>query len=191
MATSYVSLLKSKFPHDEQAGLYVAPKMPGAKLGKLLMRDTRVSSPNDVVAMHLNEGMFSSSGVYFTATKCYYEGGEFLLEDVRECSIDSTACTVVANSLGNMQQHRFKVKNEQVAQIFRKLFQDMAYRDPVAEAATQAVAQLDNLNRDEIAWLKLRDEIMRTIDQLYTRFNDGKLSLIEYEEKKAELLERL
>lgn len=191
MPTSFVSLLKAKFPHDEQAGLYVAPKMPAVKLGKLLMRDSRVSSPSDVVAMHLIESMFSTSGVYFTATKCYYEGGEFLLEDARDCLVDGSTCTVTANSLGSFQQHRFKVKNEQVANIFRKVFQDMGYRDPVAEEAVAAVIQLDTLNRDEIGWLKLRDEMMRTIDQLYARFNDGKLSLVEYEEKKAELLDRL
>ena len=40
-------------------------------------------------------------------------------------------------------------------------------------------------------WLLLRDEVMRTIDQLYERFQDGKLSLLEYENKKEQLLARL
>jgi hypothetical protein len=39
--------------------------------------------------------------------------------------------------------------------------------------------------------LLLRDEVMRTIDMLHERFQDGKLSLIQYEEKKTELLARL
>jgi len=187
----FQEIIRRKFPEDEANGLYVAPKLPAVKLGKLLMRDTRVSSPNDVVAMHLNESLFSSSGVYFTRTRCYYGGGEFLLEDVRECVVEGNECTVLVNSIGSVAQHSFKVKNEAVAKVMLKLFQEVAYYDPKAEEIAAVAPAYEGFEGAELDWLRLRDEVMRTIDMLYERFNDGKLSLIDYESKKEEMLSRL
>ena len=185
----YGSLLKEKFPHDERAGLYKVPNMPAVKLGKILMKDTRITSPNDVIALHLNSGTFSSSAILFTQSRCFYDEGEFLLEDVKEAQAKGSRMTIFINQKGGLIPHSFKVKNDQVAQTLQKLFQNIAWYDPKAHEMVEKV--YEGYEGAELDWLKLRDEIMRTIDMLYERFNEGKLSLLEYEEKKQELLKRL
>lgn len=187
----YTDLIKRKFPHDDQLDLYVQPKLPAVKLGKALMKDTRVASPSDVVAVHMHGGMFSSSLVIFTAEKCYYPGGSFLLEDVRDATIDAKSLTVTANQGGAPTNHKFSVKNEDVARVLRKIFSDIAYYDAKTEKHVAQTYENLGYNPEEIKWLKLRDEVMRTIDLLSERFNDGKLSLLQFEEKKDDLLSRL
>jgi hypothetical protein len=188
-ASMFAELIKTKFPHDERAGLYKAPNLPAVKLGKVLMKDTRIASPNDVLAMYIVESAFSRSAVVFTDTRCFHDEGEFLLEDVKEAQVDGSRLTVWVNQKGSLLEHKIKTGSDQVAKSLQKLFQDIAYHDPVAAAAVEnAYEEFDGA---ELDWLKLRDEVMRTIDFLYDRFNDGKLSLLEYEEKKQELLDRL
>ncbi|MEZ4847354.1 MAG: hypothetical protein R3B93_01705 [Bacteroidia bacterium] len=48
------------------------------------MSDTRIASPNDVVAMHYNSGTFSKSVILFTTNKCFMMVVLSLLEDIRE-----------------------------------------------------------------------------------------------------------
>ncbi len=185
----YRDFLKEKFPHDESVGMYKAPKLPAVKLGKALMKDTRISSPNDVVAMHLDEGTFSSRMVVFTDDHCYYDDGAFLLEDVKEVEEDGRKLTITTNQKGQYLTHELKVKNEQVAHNFKKIFEGLMYYDP----ATQAIVEktYEGFSTTELDWLNLRDEVMRTIDMLYERYNEGKISMLDYEEKKTELLSRL
>lgn len=185
----YADWLKEKFPHDDRAGLYKVPDLPAVKLGRILVKERRISSPNDVVAMHVYGGFFSSGYIIFTKDNCFYDGGSFLLEDVKEFQHKGSACTVFINQKGNLVPHKFKVDNEQVAETFRKLFQALAYYDPKAEKMVQS--DYTGFDGAELDWLKLRDEVMRTIDMLHERFNEGKLSLLEYEEKKQQLLSRL
>jgi hypothetical protein len=185
----YGDYLKEKFPQDEKNGLYVFPKLPATKLGKALVKETRISSPNDVIALHVNDGTFSSSMVIFTREKCYYEGGAFLLEDIKEVQEKGKSLTVFVNQKGDFVPHEFKVKNEQVARTLRKVLEGISSFDPTAEKAMEKT--YEGFSNTELDWLNLRDEIMRTIDMLYDRYNDGKLSMIEYEEKKEELLRRL
>ena len=85
------------------------------------------------------------------------------------------------------------LSREQATAILAKMLDDLAYWDPEKEKAEavapeQAYAQFEGSALD---WLLLRDEVMRTIDMLHERFQDGKLSLLQYEEKKTELLARL
>ncbi len=185
----YAQLIKEKFPQDERAELYKAPQLPAVKLGKILRKDRRIASPTDVLAMHVHDSVFGGNTLILTATTCFYDKGSFLLEDVKEFQVDGGDCTVFANQKGQLVPHRFSVKNEQVAKTLQRLFQDIAYHDPKAEALVRNV--YEGFSNTELDWLKLRDEIMRTIDMLYARYNDGKLSMLEYEEKKAELLDRL
>ena len=63
---SYRDLLKEKFPQDEKNGLYVFPKLPAVKLGKLLLKERQIASPNDVVALHTFSSMFSSGHLILT-----------------------------------------------------------------------------------------------------------------------------
>ncbi|MFK7969202.1 MAG: hypothetical protein AB8F95_02495 [Bacteroidia bacterium] len=185
----YRSYLKDKFPHDERNGLYVAPNMPAVKLGKALMKDRRIASPNDVLALHVDDGTFSSNYIIFTHDKCYYDGGEFLLEDVKEIQLEGKKLTVFANQKGQYLPHQLKAKNETVAKTLQRVFDGLGSFDPKAQ---ELVANAyENYSTTELDWLNLRDEVMRTIDMLHDRFQEGKLSLVQYEEKKLQLLERL
>lgn len=187
----YAELIKRKFPHNQDLDLYVQPKLPAVQLGKVLAKDTRIASPSDVVAVHMHGGMFSSSLVILTTDKCFYPGGSFLLEDAREATIDGKSLVVTANHVGAITNHKFSVKNEDVARVLRKIFSDIAYYDAKTEKKVEETYENLEYNPDEINWLKLRDEVMRTIDMLTERFNDGKISLLQFEEKKEELLSRL
>jgi hypothetical protein len=187
----FADLIKQRFPEDSSNGLYKRPNLPAVKLGRLLMKEKRIASPNDVLAMHLFDGFLKSGSVLLTATRCYYDGGEFLLEDLKEVQVKGSKLTVFVNQQTQFVPHAFSVKNEQVAQTLKKVFDALAYYDPKAEAMVQQAYEGKGYNEAEIRWLELRDEVMRTIDLLYARYNDGKLSILEFEDKKAELLERL
>lgn len=185
----YADFFKDKFPQDDKNGLYKFPNLPAVKLGKLLIKDRRIASPNDVIAMHYHSGFLGDGMLLFTQDKAYYDGGSFLLEDVREVQVKGSKLTVFANQQGQFVPHQISVKNEQVATTLQRLLERMASYDPKAQ---QLVAQTyEGYSDTELDWLNLRDEILRTIDLLYDRYNDGKLSLLEYETKKEELLGRL
>ena len=190
----FAKLIKESFPHDERAGLYRVPNLPAVKLGKILIKDTRIASPNDVLAMHLYSSMFNSATILLTSERCFYDKGEFPLEEVKEFQYKAKDCTVMVNQKGQFIPHSFSVKNEQVAQSLKKVFESIAYHDPKSEELVkQAQKKYEEagFNEAEISWLKLRDEVIKTIDMLYARYNDGKLSILEYEDKKTELMDRL
>lgn len=188
----YAAYLKEKFPQDDKNGLYVAPNLPAVRLGKLLIKERRISSPNDVMALHYYSSTFSSGWVMFTADTCYYEEGSFLLEDIKEIQLDGRKMTVFANQQAQFVPHKITVKNEQVAQTLKRILEGAGRYDPRAKKALEQIDyQEKGFNAAEVSWLNLRDEVMRTIDLLYERYNDGKLSILEYEEKKDELLSRL
>lgn len=185
----YADILKEKFPQDEKNGLYKVPQLPAVKLGRILTRDTRISSPSDVVAMHLHSGTFSSSTILITSSTCFYDDGSFLLEDIKEVQIDGNRLTVFANQQTQFVPHSLKTKNDQVAKTLQRIFEGLSRQDP---KAAQIVKQTyEGFSNTELDWLNMRDEIMRTIDMLYDRYNDGKLTLLEYENKKEQLLSRL
>ena len=187
----YTQLIKDKFPEDSRNDLYKAPNLPAVKLGKLLLKERRVNSPADVLAMHEFGGLFSSGYVLLTREACFYPEGSFLLEDVKEYQFDGSKITVFVNQNAQFIPHKFSVKNEQVAKTLKRLFESIRHFDPTATARMEKVRQYEEYSNTELNWLNLRDEIMRTIDMLYDRYNDGKLTLIEYEDKKDELLNRL
>jgi hypothetical protein len=185
----YADFLKEKFPQDDKNGLYKLPNLPAVKLGKLLAKEKRIASPSDVIAMHSYSGFLGDGMLLFTQDRAYYEGGSFLLEDVREVQVKGSKLTVFANQQAQFVPHQLSVKNEQVAQTIQRLLERMSSHDPKAEQMVERA--YEGYSNTELDWLNLRDEIMRTIDMLYDRYNDGKLSLLEYENKKEELLGRL
>ncbi len=185
----YRDYLKEFFPHNEDEGFYRVPKLPAVKLGKALMKDTRISSPNDVVAMYFEGGMFGSEMVIFTDEKCFFEDGAFLYEDLKEVQQDGRSITIFVNQKGQYLQHRIKVKSEEVAHSLKRVFEGLSTYDPTSDALVEKT--YEGYSNTELDWLNLRDEIMRTIDMLYARYNDGKVSMLDYEEKKADLLSRL
>ncbi len=185
----YADLIKEKFPHDEANGLYKFPQLPAVRLGRILARDTRIPSPNDVLALHVYSTTFSGGTIIFTQDTCYYNKGTFLYEDLKEVQEKGSKLTVFANQQGQFVPHELSVKNKQVAHTLRRVFEGLMRNAPTT---TQIVEQTyEGYSNTQLDWHNLRDEIMRTIDMLYERYNDGKLTLLEYESKKEQLLERL
>jgi hypothetical protein len=188
----YRDFIKRKFPHNEKLGLFVAPKLPATKLGRILMKETRVQQPGEVAAMHLDSGLFGSTYVLLTDNKIFWPDGSLDLANVRSARADGRRVEISISSLGSASVARIKMGSDEVASAFAKILDDIAFFDP------ESANQLDSSRKDysefegqAIDWLLLRDEVMKTIDLLYERFQDGKLSLIEYEEKKSQLLARL
>lgn len=185
----YADLLKRKFPQDEKNGFYKVPQLPATRLGKVLLKFTQIASPADVVAMHYYAGTFSSGVALFTSDKCFYDEGAFLLEDIREVQHKGSKLVVFVNQQTQFIPHKLSAKNDQAAETLKRILDALVYYDPQAEARESYEGQ--GYNQAEIDWLKLRDEVLRTVDLLYERYNDGKLSILEYEEKKQALLDRL
>ncbi|MFN0202949.1 MAG: hypothetical protein ACKVTZ_15605 [Bacteroidia bacterium] len=185
---NYAPLLKDKFPIDERLSFYKFPALPAVKVGKLLASETRISSPNDIVGMHLIEGFFSSSYVIFTKDTCYYKGGSFFLEEARNCTLQEEECVVLVNQKGRSTEHKFPTLNADAAILIQKVFDNIRTYNPDLANNAPDYSQFEGSALD---WLLLRDEVMKTIDMLYDKYNEGKLSLLEYESKKEELLGRL
>ncbi len=188
----YREFIKRKFPHNESIGLYVAPNLPGSKLGKILSKERRVRQPGDVVAMYLEAGFFSSTFLILTDNKCYYEGGAFDLETLRSCRADGKEIEFTITGMGSSFAQKFKLGDEKAASALAKVLDDLAYYDKDKEQdVAEDPKKYAEFEGTALDWLLLRDEVMRTIDMLHERFQDGKLSLLEYEGKKTELLDRL
>jgi hypothetical protein len=188
----YREFIKRKFPHNEDMGLYVSPRLPATKLGKILMKETRIKQPNDVVAMYLDTGFFGGAYLILTDTKCYYEGGTYDLETLRACKADGKTVEFMISGMGSTYSQKVKLGDEQAASAVAKILDDLAYWDKGAEEETAADPEkYKAFEGQALDWLLLRDEVMRTVDMLHERFQDGKLSLLEYESKKTELLARL
>lgn len=187
----YAEIIKQKFPHDPKSELYKVPHLPAVKLGKILRKYTNIASPSDVLALHINEGLFKHQAIILTSSRCFYGEGNFSWEDVKDCQYKGDECEVFVNRKGDVFPHTFEVKNEEVAKTFQDFFQEIAYHDPTSDEWLKTNYNEEGYLQMEINWLNLRDEVMRTIDMLYDRFNDGKLSMLEYENKKEELLSRL
>jgi hypothetical protein len=184
----YAELIRSRLPHDERLGLFVSPHLPAVKLGKILMNERRIKQPGDVVAMHLMEGFFSSSWVIFTENECFYPNGVFALAEVKDAKTEGAKVKVTVNLKGGFVFHDLTCGGEDTARVISRILLEISEAKSKAEIPSQSYEGFD---KKEIAWLKLRDEVMRTIDMLFEKFNDGKISLIDYEEKKQELLNRL
>jgi hypothetical protein len=188
----YREFIKRKFPHNEDMGLYVSPRLPATKLGKILMKETRVKQPNDVIAMYLDTSFFGGTYLILTDTKCFYEGGTFDLETLRACKVDGKTVEFMISGMGSTYSQRVKLGDEQAANAIAKILDDLAYWDKGSEEETaHDPEKYKAFEGQALDWLLLRDEVMRTVDMLHERFQDGKLSLLEYESKKTELLARL
>lgn len=185
----YQSLIRSKFPHDEAMGFFRSPKLPAVRLGKILRRESRISSPSDVLGMYDKEGFFGGRYVLFTATTTYFDGGSFALEDVRGATAAGAECVVQVNRQGMTHPVTLKLNDDEAATLLYRFLNDLAHRDLVAESVMQSA--YEGFDPAQVQWLGLRDEVMRTIDLLYERYNDGKISLLDYESKKEALLARL
>ena len=157
----YAEILKEKFPQDEKNGLYRVPNLPAIKLGRILIRDKRIASPSDVIAMHLLSGTFSSATLLFTENTCYYEDGSFLIEDIKEVQMSGNKLIVFSNQQAQFLQHTLRTKNDQVAHTLKRILEILSRHDPTAE---------------------------KVVKQSYEGYSNTEL---DCEEKKEELLSRL
>jgi hypothetical protein len=186
----FSAIIQKKFPYNEKLGFYVKPNLPAKILGRALNTYTKISSPADVVAFYYFSNMFSSGNVALTGTHLFAPKNSFLLEDIKGAQANKNNVEIMLNQNGNTVRYVLSVQNEEAAQILAKFLEDIAYT-PRGEQIVSAVNSYEVFEAKELNWLLLRDEVMKTIDMLYDRFNEGKITLLEYEEKKQELLSRL
>lgn len=188
----YRDFIKRKFPANESEGLYVAPNLGGSKLGRILNKETHIQT-GDVVAFYLDSGFFGSTYFILTDTHGYYPDGQFPLENVRSSESDGKSLIVFVGTNTGASKTQIKLGDSDAARAIAKVLDDLAFHDPekIADKAAADANKYAAFEGQAVDWLKLRDQVMLTIDMLHEKFQDGKLSLLEYENKKAELLSRL
>lgn len=188
MATqNLAALLLRTFPNDERLGFYVKPNMPASKLGKVLNAYTRLQ-PGDVLAFHLVGGLLSSDAIAFTASSVHHEKAFFNYEDLRSASASGKTVSAEVNQNGQIVPHLLKTASDEAASILARVLDTLAVAPKADDLAPKSYT---GFSKEAVQWLEIRDEVMRTIDLLHERFQSGKLSLLEYEEKKTDLLARL
>ncbi len=187
----FSDVIKRKFPYDEKLEFYVKPNLPAGKLSKALASNSKIQAA-EVIACHLYGGLFSSGAVVFTPTLCYFEGGSLRLEDVKGASKGDKFVQVDVNQGGRLTTNKIKCQNAEAAALLENVF-NAIIDAPRTDNISILVEKKDysSYSKEAINWLELRDEIMATIDMLHQRFMDGKISLIEFEDKKTDLLSRL
>lgn len=187
----FTEVILRKFPYDEKLEFYVKPNMPAGKLGKALASNSKIQAA-EVLAFHLYGGLFSSGAVVFTPTLCYFEGGSIRLEDVKGASKSDKFIQVDVNQGGRITSNKIRCQNAEASALLENVF-NAIIDAPKTDDIPILVEKKDysSYTKEAINWLELRDEVMATIDMLHQRFMDGKISLIEYEDKKLDLLSRL
>jgi hypothetical protein len=190
MPNNFSEIITRKFPHDPDKGFYAQPNLPAVKTGKALMKYTRIATANEVLGLHEYGGLFGGGTIVLTATHCHHPDGSFALEDLHSAHADAGKIRLAINQAGAPVEEIVKTDGPQAAKLLVGVFDAIIYA-PKADDLLEEERSFEGLNRAEIDWVKLRDEVMRTIDMLHQRFQDGKISLTEYEEKKDDLLIRL
>jgi len=189
----YRDFIQRKFAHNESQGLFVAPNLPGSKLGRILAKETRIAQPGDVVALYLDSGFFGTTYFILTGDKAFFQDGQVPLENIRSAEADGKHLNIYTGTNTGATKTNVKIGDADVAKSIAKILDDLAFHDPVkiADMIGQGKDQYSQFEGKALDWVLLRDEVMKTIDLLHEKFQDGKLSLLEYENKKSELLARL
>lgn len=183
----YSELIQRRFPHLPAEGFYVRPQLPATQLGRVLAGNTRISSPADVVAFYRYSSTFSSGSIVLTGSDCYFEGGSFRLIDLRGAKADGKQVIV---HLAGPGQHKLRCGSESEARRLASVLEALAYA-PKAENLLASVDAYAGFSPEAVQWLELRDEVLRTVERLNELFQDGKISLLEFEETRGRLLSRL
>lgn len=187
---SYRALLLRHFPENPTLGFYRHPKLPSSLVGRSLGRFLHVTSPADVVAFYRYDRLFRSYEVMFTDTHFYDEEAYFPLEDVRAVQRKENRLIIGLQQVGKVLYHTLDLGHPLSAELMEKVF-EMIIHAPKDDLLERARYLRAGLNPASIQWLELRDEVLRTIDLLYEKYQEGKLSLIEYETLKEDLLRHL
>ncbi|MEN2992388.1 MAG: hypothetical protein ABDH91_02410 [Bacteroidia bacterium] len=187
---SYRVLLLRKFPENPTLGFYRHPKLPSSLVGRTLVRFLHVTSPADVVAFYYREGFFRDYEVLFTDTHIYDKKAYYPLEDIRDVKVDHKDVLLEINQLGHTLVHRLRLGSPVAADLMARVL-TLITRAPKEEALERVIQKRAGLNLASVQWLELRDEVLRTIDLLYEKYQEGKLGLLEYEMLREDLLRRL
>ncbi len=187
---SYRALLLRQFPENPTLGFYRHPKLPSSLVGRSLGRFLHVTSPADVVAFYHHDRLFRSHEVMFTDTHFYDRQAYFPLEDVRAAQQKGSNVVVGLQQVGKLISHTMELGQSMAAELMVRVFEMIiqAPKDDLLERTRELRA---GLNPQSIQWLELRDEVLRTIDLLHEKYQEGKLSLLEYETLKEDLLRHL
>ena len=189
-AKNYRDFVLSRFPFDDKLGFYVKPNLPASVVGKALNLFSGIKNPSDVQAVYLFDKLFGSGGVAFTETSAHYNKATFILEDVRSGLAEDKTVHVDVNRGGALSRHSFRVEKPEAAATLARFFEALSAVPKTQEIPLPA-DDYSAYSHDARLWLELRDEILKTIDLLHDRFNAGKISFLEFEDKKADLLRRL
>lgn len=189
MPASYTEIIKRNFPSDDTHGFYVQPNIPSGITGRVLNEFTKLNIP-DVVAVHAFGNVLDKDYIVLTDTQLFYEKTSFNLEEMKGASVRDRFVDVDVNLNGNLTRHSLKTKSPEAAQVLARVIDTLSFQDTASDLMPEE-KDYSKFSQTSLDWLELRDEVMRTIDLLYERFQNGKLSLIEFEEKKADLLSRL
>ncbi len=181
----------TRFPNNPGEGFYVRPNLPAKKLGRVLMDYTRIKSPAEVKAFYYHGTFFGSYHLVITGKTCYAPKTEFLLEDVVAGENQEKYTIVSINQGGNFSEIRIKTDSEKHAKVLARFFDGITSIPKTEKIVAEIKEKSEQLNRSEIEWIKLKDEILKTIDALYELYQAGKISSTEYAFAKEELLGRL
>jgi len=188
MPRAFTDIILRKFPTDADAGFHAKPKLPGAELGRVLSTRKNVKT-TEVIALYRWGGWLGGGSWVFTPERLYIEGGFVQLEDLKSAKADGRMVQLAVNHGGELQQQAAKTDKPEHAEWLVNVLEAIIYA-PKAEEALQSV-DYTGYDPQQVNWLELRDEVLRTLDELHRRFQDGKLTLQEYENAKTDLLARL
>ncbi|GIV23803.1 MAG: hypothetical protein N3A68_04650 [Bacteroidia bacterium] len=187
---SYRVLLLRKFPENPTLGFYRHPKLPSSLLGRTLVRFLHVTSPSDVVAFYYQERLFRSYEVLFTDTHVYDKKAYYPLEDIRGVQRTGSQLKLEISQVGRIVGHTMELASELAAELMERVF-ELIIQAPKEDAIEKVIQMRAGLNMASVQWLELRDEVLKTIDLLHEKYQEGKLSLLEYEMLREDLLRRL
>jgi hypothetical protein len=187
----FSQVLQPRFPNDGALKLYAAPHIPAAKLGSAMSKYHAIAVPKDVIGVVEYGSLFSGGLHAFTGKMCYHPGGKFALEDMRSVSSHQDRVEVTLNQGGLTSTVFLKVENPNAARLLVNALDAVVFAPKTEDIVPERDYAAEGFSPEAINWLELRDEVMKTVDMLYQRFQDGKISLTEWETKRFELLERL
>jgi hypothetical protein len=121
----------------------------------------------------------------------YGKGMAIPFSEIKEAVSQGKKVLLYVNRGGSEVQVAFETSNEKDAKALARFFEAIAQIPKTQPLLQQVEAMEKELNRDEIRWIQLKDHILQTIEVLHTLYQTGRISLIEYEETRQRLLERL
>lgn len=187
----YSNFILQYFPDLPSEGFYIKGRFPATILGKVLMAYPQIKSPAEVLAFYYKKSFLSSFHLVITATMVHGKGIAVPLAEIKEATYQKQTLVLYVNKGGGTIPVNLKVKTEKDAKALARFFEAIA-RIPKTKPFTQEIEQLEQeLNKHEIRWIRLKDQILQTLDTLHQMYQAGKISLVEYEETRQKLLERL